>query len=100
MIRNKTNIDLRYIYYEVHQLSDGTKFIEGTREVKNSNALLFNPQNLNSLGIWEFRHVTHRSKDILIVDQFWIDLLVFKYNDETKIGKDIASVAFNLTFKR
>ena len=64
-------------------ISDGSKWV-GEPEIKNENILMLKP-NTNSDGFWGFRNWNNRYgppgkdgkapiKDMLIIDQNWIDL--------------------------
>ena len=93
---------MRYIYFEVHRIDsdriDLHPNVEST--IQNFNVLLFPPDNLNSKGVWGFRHNTnqhrihHLLKDKidyithLIVDQYWVDVEVYSKGDDSWV--DIA----------
>ena len=84
---------MKYIYFEIHMISDGSKWV-GEPEIKNENILVLKPYT-NSNGNWGFRHWTDRYgppgkdgkapiKDMLIVDQNWIDMDKYKLEDQVK----------------
>jgi hypothetical protein len=71
---------MRYIYFEIHQLSNGDGWIPNTREIKNMNVLSLRPE-LNSTGYFGSTSATKRIKsdkiEYLYIDQIWIDMDVY-----------------------
>ena len=84
---------MKYIYFEIHMVSNGSRWV-GEPEIKNENILVLEPHT-NSDGNWGFRHWTNRYgppgkdgiapvKDMLVVDQNWINLDKFSLDTDGK----------------
>jgi len=73
----------------------------GIGRIQNLNILLLRPENLNSSGIWGFRHMTENrngadivpksytewGKSYITVDQYWVDLQVYEAGSDKWIDK-------------
>ena len=87
---------MRYIYYEVHQVSHKEGESPNDKVIKNVNVLMNRPENLNSYGIYGFTHCTRSyrnrdSEEYLFVHQNWVDLEVYG-----KDGKDVFRESENI----
>lgn len=85
---------IKYIYFERYRI---TGYGQTDFEIRNINILLIKPDTggEDSSGINECMNITERfgfpEKSYFVVDQFWVDLDKYKYNDN-ELNKNIKYV--------